>query len=53
MLVAPIAATGRLTVVHEGPWSVLALVQLAVMALLVVLALPKRARHDPDQEATA
>jgi GT2 family glycosyltransferase len=52
MLTAPIAATGRLTVEHASTWSLLALLQLLAMAVLVVLALPKRGPVDPDSAVT-
>lgn len=51
MVVAPLDAPGRLTVSHEGAWRWVAPLQLAVMAALIVLSLPKRRTIDVDAQA--
>lgn len=43
-----VAATGELTVRHDGPWRWVGPLQLGVLAALVVLALPKRRPDDVD-----
>jgi GT2 family glycosyltransferase len=51
MSAAQIAATGRLTLEHVGSWTPLAVGHLGLMALLVLLALPKRRPLDPQRGA--
>ena len=51
MVVAPLDAPGRLSVSHEGAWRWVAPLQLAVMAALIVLSLPKRRTIDVDAQA--
>lgn len=53
MSVAQVAGTGRLTVEHSGPWTLLAIGHLVVLGLLVLLALPKRRPLDPQREDVA
>ncbi len=49
MVTAAVTMTGRLTVRHAGPWRLLGPAHLALLAALVVLALPKRRTADPGE----
>ena len=48
MLQATVTVPGDLTVRHTSLWPGLAVAQLVVIVGLIILALPKRRRVDPD-----